>query len=490
MTDSFADRWARRFLYALIVLQAIPFFGLSTGLDWPGIRRLNFYKLIVIVLLLGLFSARLDRVLAALRSRTKLIALCAALAIWVGLFLGTIAYHPGLRSNMEIFLLYWTPSLLVFAYLLLLFPAPRRHALVVSLAGFYALVLTLGYLEWLTWKFPELDAFFLQFRETPHFRLGNFLRVGGSLGFQGLAESVLIGWPIVVGLALEAYRRRCWLTLSTSFALFPMGMLLLLRTFLRHPLLVIPLQLLTFGAFNFHLKITRKILIATMSAGLVSLLLGWGYLVASGHGGILLARYFAATGSEMSVRGSTNARTDEDEIVRFTADTASRNISLRVAAYEVSWNIIRDWPWTGVGMGPDGFAYYWKSFAPRRWPERDSPWTHAHNFYIQMFVSGGLLAGLGFLCLVLLILRKSWQVWKRSRLSGEPQLSPIEIGVLAAVVGVFVSMLFDFKYNLQWSTLILWVLLGTVILILDNPDGQDSTDVAISEKPAETAPES
>ncbi len=66
-------------------------------------------------------------------------------------------------------------------------------------------------------------------------------------------------------------------------------------------------------------------------------------------------------------------------------------------------------------------------------------------------------------------------------------MNPFEIGVLAAMVGVLVSMLFDFKYNLQWSTLILWVLLGTVILILDSTDGQDSNHAATSEKPAETA---
>ncbi len=114
MTDSLADRWARRFLYALIVLQAVPFFGIPTGLDWPGFRRFNFYKLIVVVLLLGLLSARLDRVRTALRNRTRLAALGSALAIWVGLLLGSIAYRPGLRPNLEIFLLYWTPSLLVF----------------------------------------------------------------------------------------------------------------------------------------------------------------------------------------------------------------------------------------------------------------------------------------------------------------------------------------------------------------------------------------
>ena len=142
-------------------------------------------------------------------------------------------------------------------------------------------------------------------------------------------------------------------------------------------------------------------------------------------------------------------------------------------------------------MGPEAFVDYWKKTGPHLWRgEQLDPITHAHNFYVQMFVSGGLLAGLGFLCLVVLILRKGWQVWRRGRLSGEPLLSPLEIGVLTAVVGVFVSMLLDFKYNLQWSTLILWVLLGTVILILDSTDEQDSTDVAISEKPAETALES
>ena len=101
-----------------------------------------------------------------------------------------------------------------------------------------------------------------------------------------------------------------------------------------------------------------------------------------------------------------------------------------------------------------------------------------------MFVSGGLLAGFGFLCLAGLIVRKGWQAWKMGRATGVPLLSTLEIGVLTAVAGVFTSMLLDFKYNLQWSTLILWVLLGTVILILDKPDRQDSHPAATGSKPA------
>lgn len=490
MTDSFADRWAKRFLYALIVLQAVPFFGIPTGLDWPGFRRFNFYKLIVIVLLLGLLSARLDRIRAALQSRTKLIALCAAFAIWVGLFLGSVAYQPGLRSNLEIFLLYWTPSLLIFAFLLLLYPALLRRPLAFSLAGFYLLALTLGYFEWLTWKIPAFDSLFLLFREVAHpHGVGEFLRVGGTLGTMGLAEAILIGLPIVVGFSLEAFKRHRWVVFTLTFVLFPLGLLLLLRTFLRHPLIVALVELLVFILFAFPAKKDRRPLVAGISAILLSLLLGWGVIVLQGHGPMLLARYLAMSRPAQSEQDPTDSR--KSDILQEIALQATRGVGDRLAGYEVSWVIMRDWPWTGIGMGPEGFLFYWKSIGPRWWPQQQTiPSTHAHNFYLQMFVSGGLFAGLGFLCLVLLILRKAWQVWRSGRLSGNPQLSPVEIGVLTAVAGVFVSMLFDFKYNLQWSTLILWVLLGTVILNLDSTDGQDPTRAATGEKPAEAAPES
>jgi O-antigen ligase len=491
LTGSFADRWAPRFLYTLIVLQAVPFFGLPTGLDWPGLRRLNFYKLIVIVLLLGLLSTRLDRVRTALRSRTRQVALGAALAIWVGLFLGSVAYHPGLRSNLEIFLLYWTPSLLVFAYLLLLYPAIRRQALVLSLAGFYLLALIMGYFEWLTWKTPAFDAFFLQFREQPHFWVAFQIlpRLGGTLGPMGLGEVIVIGLPIVAGFALQAFKTRYWVRLTLIFLLFCMGLVLLLLTFTRHPLLVVPVELLVFVSFTLAGKRHRKFLLVGGGAILGSVLLGLSLLVAQGPGRIILARYFALseTGKDIQSPTDPSPSTLADKI----AHASSRSLAHRTVAYKVSWGIIRDQPWTGVGMGPEAFVHYWKKTGPHLWRgEQLNPITHAHNFYVQMFVSGGLLAGLGFFCLVLLILRKGWQVWRRGRLSGEPLLSPLEIGVLTAVVGVFVSMLLDFKYNLQWSTLILWVLLGTVILILDNPEGQDSSHAATGEKPAEAAPES
>ncbi len=292
-----------------------------------------------------------------------------------------------------------------------------------------------------------------------------------------------------MGLALQAFKIRCWVRLTLLFLLFCMGLVLLLLTFTRHSLLVVPVELLVFVSFTSVRKRQRKFLLAGGGAILVSVLLGWGLLVAQGHGRILLARYLALseTGKDIQSPTDPSPSTPADKIAR----AASRSLVYRTVAYKVSWGIMRDQPWTGVGMGPEAFVHYWKKIGPHLWRgEQLHPITHAHNFYVQMFVSGGLLAGLGFLCLVLLILRKGWQVWRRGRLSGEFLLSPVEIGVLTAVVGVFVSMLLDFKYNLQWSTLILWVLLGTVILILDNPDGQDSTDVAISEKPAETALES
>lgn len=471
LTDSFTERWAKRFLYALIVLQALPFFGLSTGLDWPGTRRLNFYKLIVIVLLLGLLSARYDRVRMALQSKFRLVALCAAFAIWVGLLLGSIAYDPSLRSSLEIFLLYWTPSLLVFAYLLLLYSSVNRRGLALSIAGFYLLALVLGYFEWLTWKSVAFDDFFLQFRVVAHSRLGEFLKVGGTLGPMGLGEAIVIGLPIALGLALEAFKNHRRLAFTMTFALFPIALVLLLRTFARHPLIVLPAEFLVFVSFAFPKRRKRGVLVSGMGAILLSLLLGVGFIIVQGHGRTILARYFAVSELESGVQDPADRKTGD--VIHDTALIASRGIAGRVAAYNVSWAIFRDQPWTGIGMGPEGFVHYWKNIGPHLWPEQQRfPLTHAHNFYVQMFVSGGLLAGLGFLCLVLLILRKSWQVWKRGRLSGEPLLSPVEIGVLTAVVGVFVSMLFDFKYNLQWSTLILWVLLGTVILILDSTDGR------------------
>lgn len=473
LADSFTERWARRFLYAVIVLQAVPFFGIPTGLDWLGIRRLNLYKLIVAVLILGLLSARLNRVRAALQSRARQVALCSAFAVWLGLLLGSIAYRPGLRSNLEIFLLYWTPSLLVFAYLLLVYPATRRRSLVFSLAAFYALALMLGYFEWFTWKNPTLDSFFLQFREVAHYKLGEFLRISGTLGMQGMAEAVIIGLPIVVGLAWEGYKSRRWVIFTLALVLIPTGLILLLRTFLRHPLIVVLVEVLAFVGFTVLAKKSWRLLVAGVGAVLLSFLLGWGLIIAQGHGCLLLARYLGT--SQLAQASQHPADSRKTSIVRSVEIQAERNISVRLVGYKVSWQIMQDWPWTGVGMGPDGFLPYWKNLGPSWWSERrHARITHAHNFYLQMFVSGGLLAGLGFLGLVLLILRKGWIVWRKRKLSGESQLRPVEIGVLTAVVGVLVSMLLDFKYNLQWSTLILWVLLGTAILILDEADGHNS----------------
>src|SRR6185369_17421437 len=83
---------------------------------------------------------------------------------------------------------------------------------------------------------------------------------------------------------------------------------------------------------------------------------------------------------------------------------AEASVQQRVALYKGAWEIVKDKPLTGIGLGHVGIQfphYQARPYAPSQYPDHPFTYTeHIHNEFLQFWVEGGL-PGLGlFLALL------------------------------------------------------------------------------------------
>ncbi len=115
---------------------------------------------------------------------------------------------------------------------------------------------------------------------------------------------------------------------------------------------------------------------------------------------------------------------------------ARTSINERLTLWSLALDSIRARPWTGIGL--DGFSYRHKNrIAPLEHSTTSEPY-HSHNLLLELTISGGVLAGLAFLALLMsyfiLALRET----------------PKRYVALLYLVGQLGSMLVDSRIYVSW----------------------------------------
>jgi O-antigen ligase len=126
----------------------------------------------------------------------------------------------------------------------------------------------------------------------------------------------------------------------------------------------------------------------------------------------------------------------------------------RVLVWRESLELIRSFPATGTGLGTFGEAF------PMVQPPElaDWVWTRAHNDFLELVITGGVLgSGIVLVGLVGLILGL-WKVLRRG-LRAEDRLTAL--AALGAVAAVSVHEVFDFGATLPANAYTLTILLGS-----------------------------
>ncbi len=133
------------------------------------------------------------------------------------------------------------------------------------------------------------------------------------------------------------------------------------------------------------------------------------------------------------------------------ARQGSREVSLakRLEIWRDSWQMFRNHPIWGVGLGayPTAYPFYGRSSAERERVEQ------AHNDYLQLLTDGGLVGaviGLWFLIELLIAVRRQWRAPVATR-SLERSLT---IGGSVAVIGLLVHSFTDFNLQITSNALL------------------------------------
>jgi putative inorganic carbon (HCO3(-)) transporter len=160
-------------------------------------------------------------------------------------------------------------------------------------------------------------------------------------------------------------------------------------------------------------------------------------------------------------------------------------LSRRLYLWESAWNMIRDYPWFGVGM--DNWLCYYSNnpicnahklhywivnYPPNRGTDtglRDEPTlSHPHNIFLHVWVSMGIFGLLAFIAVLVLFYRVFARILYRLRYAlfkEREHLRWMTIGIGAAMLAALVQGLGDSAFLEQDLAFCFWMLVTALMLI-------------------------
>ncbi len=120
--------------------------------------------------------------------------------------------------------------------------------------------------------------------------------------------------------------------------------------------------------------------------------------------------------------------------------------------------MLRDFPYTGIGLGTFGRMAYARPYFTLSRP--DATVSHAHNLFLQIGVDLGLPGLLAYIVLLVTASNAAWQAYRTFGRSGRSDLAALAAGLLASIVVLVVHGLTD---AVTWGTkpaIIPWLIMG------------------------------
>jgi O-antigen ligase len=135
----------------------------------------------------------------------------------------------------------------------------------------------------------------------------------------------------------------------------------------------------------------------------------------------------------------SNLSTVGEELSAQNEEAATRWNTRRVDIWRATWEMFRENPVAGVGMGG-----YWAAIPRYHDASGEYIPQQAHNDYLELLASGGVIGSVIFLCFVFIFLRRARETLR----SGDAFRRAACTGALAAIFGVAVHSLFDFGLHM------------------------------------------
>jgi O-antigen ligase len=247
-----------------------------------------------------------------------------------------------------------------------------------------------------------------QFYENPAFFVN---RVTGFTGaFYRLSTLLVLSFPLVIILAVHSHG---WMR-SMIFLFIPFLMAALLFTFTRGAWIAVIVEAgILVGLF---LKRFTKPFLGIIAAVFLT---------------VMTLSYQSVISPSLITRGSEQPRI---EAVRLSAE------------------IIRKYPFTGIGYGKESFSKYYP----------DTYVKHAHNILLNTIVETGIIGGAVFVAMMAILL-KTFIRGIREETVFEKKI--ILSGIFASFAGFLCLNAFDYMYH-GWPGQIFWALIGIGLALI------------------------
>jgi O-antigen ligase len=134
-------------------------------------------------------------------------------------------------------------------------------------------------------------------------------------------------------------------------------------------------------------------------------------------------------------------------ISRSVADTGD-SIDTRATIWRAAWNMIRDRPFTGVGLDQFLGQYGRRYVRPDGWAERYT--SHPHNLVLDFWLSLGI-GGLAVLWVMIEV------TWRRVKLSWHQSIWSVNRAAVAMIVAGFAHGLIDNSFFLPYLATLTWI---------------------------------
>ncbi len=157
----------------------------------------------------------------------------------------------------------------------------------------------------------------------------------------------------------------------------------------------------------------------------------------------------------------SNMSTVGEEISAQSEEAATRWNTRRVDIWRATWEMFKDHPVVGVGFGG-----YWAAIPQYHDASGEYTPQQAHNDYLELLASGGLMGFALLLCFVFFFLRRA----RATLCGGDAFRRAACVGALAGLFGVAVHSLFDFGLHMTANAALFVALVAVATAHIEGGD--------------------
>ena len=168
-----------------------------------------------------------------------------------------------------------------------------------------------------------------------------------------------------------------------------------------------------------------------------------------------------------SIPSNVTKQKVEKQLHKTSQIRVDSSVIIRLNAYINSLSMLKDHPITGTGYGgfKTGFRNYMFSTVSFSEVNEDKVLKRLHNDPLQFFVELGIIGGLLFIYIYIIILQACWKIIKTTK---NPKLLLISSGIFLAFIANGIHACVDFPFHKPTSALQFWVWFGIIVAILGN----------------------